>query len=78
MGINWKRGRQFSLEPLFQFAPREKDVPPAGVALESDVRAQPRHRPLAAAARMRFAQAQAIIKRHFQRHEAIIAEGRVI
>lgn len=73
-----KRGRQFSLEPLFQFAPRQKNVPPAGVALEADVRAQPRHRPLVAAAGVRFAKPQAIIKRYFQRHEAIIAEGRVI
>ncbi len=53
-------------------------MPPAGVAPETDVCAQPRHRPLIAAARMRFAQAQAIIKRHVERHEAIIAEGRVI
>ena len=68
----------FGFKSLFQFAPREKDVPPAGVALKADVRAQSRYRPLVAAARMRFAKPQAIIKRHFQRHEAIIAEGRVI
>ena len=60
------RRREFCFDPFFQFRTRDEDTPPASIALEADIGAEPYHCPLITAAGVRLAELELIADGKFE------------